>query len=224
MSCRALHRSHRLSHTPSPGRGADRGRRARARGRGQATQLGRRQGTRHRDRRPRAGRQDVSDEEGTGIVHIAPGCGAEDYQLSLEHGLVALAPVDESGAFHDDYGWLHGLSTTEAAEQIVGDLRDRELLVRAATHEHSYPFCWRCHTPLIFRLAELMNIEAKGKNVVTTVIVPSTIDTPQNRKSMPDADFTKWVKAEEIAELVHYHSSENAWVLRETVLKIYGDS
>jgi NAD(P)-dependent dehydrogenase (short-subunit alcohol dehydrogenase family) len=77
---------------------------------------------------------------------------------------------------------------------------------------------------LIFRLAELMNGEAKGKDVVTTVIVPSTIDTPQNRKSMPDADFTKWVKAEEIAELVHYHSSENASVLRETVLKIYGGS
>jgi NAD(P)-dependent dehydrogenase (short-subunit alcohol dehydrogenase family) len=77
---------------------------------------------------------------------------------------------------------------------------------------------------LIFRLAELMNDEAKGKNVVTTVIVPSTIDTPQNRKSMPDADFTKWVRAEEIAELVHYHSSENATALRETMLKIYGGS
>jgi NAD(P)-dependent dehydrogenase (short-subunit alcohol dehydrogenase family) len=77
---------------------------------------------------------------------------------------------------------------------------------------------------LIFRLAELMNQEAKGLDVVTTVIVPSTIDTPQNRKSTPDADFTKWVKAEAIAELVFYHSSENASALRETVLKIYGGS
>ena len=77
---------------------------------------------------------------------------------------------------------------------------------------------------LIFRLAELMNDEAKGTNVVTTVIVPSTIDTPQNRGATPKADFTKWVKAEDIAELVHYHSSENAAALREPVLKIYGGS
>ncbi len=75
---------------------------------------------------------------------------------------------------------------------------------------------------LIFRLAELMNDEAKGKDLVTSVIVPSTIDTPENRTSMPDADYTKWVKAESIAELVYYHSSENAAALREPILKIYG--
>ena len=70
------------------------------------------------------------------------------------HDLDVLAPVDESGRFYPDYGWLHGLSTVEAAEQIVGDLGDRGLLVRAETVEHSYPFCWRCHTPLIFRLSD----------------------------------------------------------------------
>ena len=58
------------------------------------------------------------------------------------------------GRFYPEYGWLHGLSTGEAAEQIVGDLGDRGLLVRAETAEHSYPFCWRCHTPLIFRLSD----------------------------------------------------------------------
>ena len=77
---------------------------------------------------------------------------------------------------------------------------------------------------LIFRLAELMNDEAKGKDVVTTVIVPSTIDTPQNRKSMPNADFSRWVSADAIAELIHYHSSGKATALRESVLKIYGGS
>lgn len=77
---------------------------------------------------------------------------------------------------------------------------------------------------LIFRLAELMNGEAEGKDVVTAVIVPSIIDTPQNRKATPDADFSKWVKPEEIAELVFAHSAENAPVPGETVLKIYGGS
>jgi len=77
---------------------------------------------------------------------------------------------------------------------------------------------------LIFRLAELMNGEAEGKDVVAAVIVPSIIDTPQNRAATPDADFSKWVKAETIADLVFAHSSESAPVPAETVLKIYGGS
>ncbi|HEY9657386.1 MAG TPA: SDR family NAD(P)-dependent oxidoreductase [Allocoleopsis sp.] len=77
---------------------------------------------------------------------------------------------------------------------------------------------------LNFRLAELMNQEAKGTNVVTTVIVPSTIDTPQNRKSMPDADPSKWVKPEAIAEVIYFHCSEEGKEIREPVVKIYGGS
>src|SRR5690349_4901239 len=76
---------------------------------------------------------DVALDTGTGIVHIAPGCGGEDFELSKVHDLPVLAPVDESGRFYPDYGWLHGTSTVEAAEQIVGDLSDRGVLVRAGT-------------------------------------------------------------------------------------------
>ena len=97
---------------------------------------------------------DVALDTGTGIVHIAPGCGGEDFELSRVHDLAVLTPVDEGGRFYTEYGWLHGVSTVEAADQIVGDLGDRGLLVRAETYEHSYPFCWRCHTPLIFRLSD----------------------------------------------------------------------
>jgi NAD(P)-dependent dehydrogenase (short-subunit alcohol dehydrogenase family) len=74
---------------------------------------------------------------------------------------------------------------------------------------------------LIFRLAELMNQEAKGKNVVTSVVVPSTIDTPPNRKAMPDADFNNWVKPEAIANVIYWHCTDEANVLREPVLKVY---
>lgn len=77
---------------------------------------------------------------------------------------------------------------------------------------------------LIFRLAELMNEEAKETNVVTSVIVPSTIDTPQNRKSMPEADFKKWVKAEAIAETIFYYCGDKAAIMREPVIKVYGYS
>lgn len=77
---------------------------------------------------------------------------------------------------------------------------------------------------LIFRLAELMNDEAKGKNVVTSVVVPSTIDTVPNRKSMPDANFENWVKPEAIADVIYWHSTKEASVLREPVLKVYNNA
>ncbi|HEY2937161.1 MAG TPA: isoleucine--tRNA ligase [Gaiellaceae bacterium] len=97
---------------------------------------------------------EVSLEEGTGIVHIAPGCGGEDFELSHVHDLPVLTPVDEAGRFYDEYGWLHGLGTAEAADQIVGDLAERGLLVHAGLYQHRYPHCWRCDTPLIFRIAD----------------------------------------------------------------------
>jgi NAD(P)-dependent dehydrogenase (short-subunit alcohol dehydrogenase family) len=77
---------------------------------------------------------------------------------------------------------------------------------------------------LIFRLAELMNDEAKGSDVVTSVIAPSTIDTPQNRKAMPDADPAKWVKADDIASIIHFYSTREASAIREPVLKIYNNA
>jgi NAD(P)-dependent dehydrogenase (short-subunit alcohol dehydrogenase family) len=77
---------------------------------------------------------------------------------------------------------------------------------------------------LIFRLAELMNEEAKGTNVVTAVVVPSTIDTPQNRKAMPDADFANWIKARDIANVIYYHCSNEASTLRESLIKVYNNA
>ncbi len=97
---------------------------------------------------------DVSMDEGTGIVHIAPGCGGEDFELSQAHDLPVISPVDESGRFYTTFGWLKGLSTVEAADQIVGHLSGKGLLVAAGLYEHRYPHCWRCDTPLIFRIAD----------------------------------------------------------------------
>ncbi|MFN2488541.1 MAG: isoleucine--tRNA ligase [Actinomycetota bacterium] len=97
---------------------------------------------------------EVSLEDGTGIVHVAPGCGSEDFELGSELNLPVLTPVDEAGHFYSDYGWLHGSSTGDAADQIVGDLKERGLLVETGLYEHRYPHCWRCDTPLIFRIAD----------------------------------------------------------------------
>ena len=77
---------------------------------------------------------------------------------------------------------------------------------------------------LIFRLAELMNEEAKGHNVATAVVVPSTIDTPQNREAMPGANFDNWVKPESIADVIYFHCTEQASAVRETVIKMYNNA
>ena len=97
---------------------------------------------------------EVSLEEGSGVVHIAPGAGQEDFELGRIHGLPVLSPVDESGRFYDSYGWLHGLSTTEAADQIVGWLAEKGVLLEAGAYLHRYPHCWRCDTPLIWRVTD----------------------------------------------------------------------
>ncbi|MBO9681871.1 MAG: SDR family NAD(P)-dependent oxidoreductase, partial [Flavisolibacter sp.] len=77
---------------------------------------------------------------------------------------------------------------------------------------------------LLFKLAEYLNAEAKGKNVTVSVVAPSTIDTEPNRKSMPDADFDKWVKPEALAEVLEFMISEKGNVLREPVLKVYNNA
>ena len=77
---------------------------------------------------------------------------------------------------------------------------------------------------LIFRLAELMNDEAKGTNVVVSVVVPSTLDTPKNRKAMPDAEPSKWVKPEAIADVIYFYCTEQAVTLREPLIKVYNNA
>ena len=77
---------------------------------------------------------------------------------------------------------------------------------------------------LLFHLAQLLNDEAKGSDIFTAVVVPGTIDTPQNRQSMPKADFKSWVKPEQIAEVISFHCSEASSIIREPIIKVYGNS
>lgn len=77
---------------------------------------------------------------------------------------------------------------------------------------------------LIFEFAKMLNAEGKKKNIVTSVIVPSTLDTPQNRSAMPDANFASWVKPEDVAEIMHFTLSEKASILREPIIKVYGNA
>jgi isoleucyl-tRNA synthetase len=80
--------------------------------------------------------EDVSLDTGTGIVHIAPGAGPEDFVLSTVHDLPVLTPIDEAGCFEPGYGWLAGMSIDEARQPIIDDLETRGLLADAGTIVH----------------------------------------------------------------------------------------
>jgi len=97
---------------------------------------------------------EVGEEEGTGVVHIAPGAGAEDFQLGKELGLPVIGPIDEDGRYHDGFGWLSHLEAPNAAQAIVDDLERRGFFYHLEPYTHRYPHCWRCGTPLLFRLVD----------------------------------------------------------------------
>jgi isoleucyl-tRNA synthetase len=97
---------------------------------------------------------EVSESEGSGIVHVAPGCGKEDFELGKRYGLPAIAPLDEYGVFVPGFDWLSGLNVSESAEAIFDDLRRKGLLYLVQDYTHRYPVCWRCQSELVFRLVD----------------------------------------------------------------------
>jgi isoleucyl-tRNA synthetase len=100
------------------------------------------------------GWDDVDAAEGTGIVHIAPGAGKEDFALSKQHELAVVAPIDEFGVYGDGFGALTGQYVHEVAVTIAENLEQKGLLYRAEQYRHRYPVCWRCNTDLVFRLVD----------------------------------------------------------------------
>ena len=97
---------------------------------------------------------EVGESEGTGIVHIAPGCGAEDFELGKEHKFPLIAPIEDEGMFIDGFGWITGMHVSDVADPIFEDLEKKGVLYRVAPYTHRYPTCWRCKTELVFRLVD----------------------------------------------------------------------
>jgi len=96
----------------------------------------------------------VTLEAGTGLVHTAPGHGHEDYDVGQRYGLDVYAPVDDAGRFTSDVEHFAGLPVFQADSKIIEHLRAAGTLVAAQPLTHSYPHCWRCHKPIIFRATE----------------------------------------------------------------------
>lgn len=96
----------------------------------------------------------VTTDTGTGMVHIAPGHGAEDYEIGKKYKLEVYTPVDEEGRFTKDIPNYAGMKVHQANEPIIEELRKNGVLVKSESVEHSYPHCWRCKNPIIFRATE----------------------------------------------------------------------
>jgi isoleucyl-tRNA synthetase len=116
---------------------------------------------------------EVSAVEGTGVVHIAPGCGKEDFQLGNTEKLPILAPVDENGVYLDGYGWLTAMNVKEVARPIFDNLKGKGLFYQTETIQHVYPHCWRCGTELIFRLVDEWFISMRDLRERMMRIVPN---------------------------------------------------
>jgi isoleucyl-tRNA synthetase len=92
----------------------------------------------------------VTTEDGTGLVHLAPAFGADDMETSKAHGLPVVNPVRADGTFDESVPLVGGLFFKDADARLISDLADRGVVFQVTRHEHSYPHCWRCHTPLLY--------------------------------------------------------------------------
>jgi isoleucyl-tRNA synthetase len=115
----------------------------------------------------------VSLEDGTGVVHIAPGHGEEDYSVGLKYNLPVIAPVDERGRFTEEVPAFKGENVFAANEKIIEFLKGKNLLISGFDITHSYPHCWRCKRPIIFRATKqwFLSVEKDGlrKRLLDTI-------------------------------------------------------
>ncbi len=145
--------------------------------------------------------EEVGEAEGTGIVHIAPGCGAEDFGLSKEYDLPVIAPLGENGIFQPGFDWLTGTRVHETAEPIFANLEQKGILYRLEDYTHRYPVCWRCQEELVFRLVaewlinmgeqldkpyEMVTAEEKANNLRYQIM-----DSVQETRWIPDFGFDR---------------------------------
>jgi isoleucyl-tRNA synthetase len=122
----------------------------------------------------------VELETGTGAVHTAPGHGTDDFDTGVKYGLPILNPVDGAGRFTAEAGPYAGLNIFKAQQTIIDDLRAAGLLVAHESYEHSYPHCWRCKNPVVFRATAqwFIAMDANGLRERIVAAIPGVTWTP----------------------------------------------
>ncbi|MBI4398994.1 MAG: isoleucine--tRNA ligase [Candidatus Omnitrophica bacterium] len=107
----------------------------------------------------------VSNVDGSGIVHIAPGHGEEDFEVGRKFSLPVLSPVDSKGRFTQEFALHQGLHVFKANKEIVSLLKEKGMLLAGQDHSHSYPHCWRCRQPIIFRATNQWFLKVDHKDL-----------------------------------------------------------
>ena len=110
--------------------------------------------------------------EGTGIVHMAPGCGDIDYKIGKKLGFINIAPLDAEAKFMEKFGWLSGLVATkkETIDKIISDLKERGFLLYSEQYPHVYPHCWRSGDELVFRMVDEWYINMDWRDRIKKIV------------------------------------------------------
>jgi len=130
----------------------------------------------------------VTLEQGSGIVHTAPGHGAEDFAVGQQYGLETYAPLDDEGRFTEGLPEYKGKTVFEANPAIIELLKSRGALVAESKLHHSYPHCWRCHNPVIFRATEQWFIQLDRGSAS----VPAPKAPPLRKLALDEIPKVKW--------------------------------
>lgn len=130
---------------------------------------------------------DVDNTEGSCVVHIAPGCGAEDFELGLNFGLPQICPINDQGVMLESTGFLTGKKTTDVVDDVVNRLKLDNKLLYSHQYKHSYPHCWRCKTDLVYKLISTWYIDmTEIRPMLIKAIEPVKFDPDYAKKRMID--------------------------------------
>ena len=133
-----------------------------------------------------------SAKSGTGLVHTAPGHGADDFHIGKKYGLDIYNPVDAAGRFIAEVEYFGGMNIFEANPKIVEFLRDRGMLLNSEKYQHRYPHCWRCKNPVVFRATPQWFVSMDEINGTTATGQQEAAKQPLRQAALEEIGRVKW--------------------------------
>ena len=158
--------------------------------------------------------KDVGEDEGTGLVHVAPGCGKEDLELGQQLQLVAISPLDEYGVFVSGFGRFTGTHVYDSAKSVISELESRGLLLRVEQYRHRYPVCWRCQSELVYRLVSEWFISMGKKLDESLETIPAELKTKNLRYQIMDVcKQIRWIPSFGLSQELDWLQNMGDWMI-----------
>jgi isoleucyl-tRNA synthetase len=158
--------------------------------------------------------KDVGEDEGTGLVHVAPGCGKEDLELGQQLQLVAISPLDEYGVFVSGFGRFTGTHVYDSAKMVISELESRGLLLRVEQYRHRYPVCWRCQSELVYRLVSEWFISMGKKLDESLETIPVELKTKNLRYQIMDVcKQIRWIPSFGLSQELDWLQNMGDWMI-----------